>query len=321
MNPLRFRSDGTFTIVQLTDLHIHNFTAPDDRTVETAGLVLDLEKPDLVIYTGDLASGWECPDPRRAVTMAASAATSRNLDFAAVFGNHDDEGGVSRLELFHTLKELPNCRMARGPEDVPGVGNYVLEIRGADETTAAALHCLDSLAYDVTGKKHEKGGKPYAWIPAETGVWHKREVHRLEQSRRKKGLTPMPALAFFHIPVNEYDEVWDTKPCLGRKYETVCPPETNGGFFAALREAGQVLGTFVGHDHINDYEGTLEGIRLCYGRGGGYNSYGKEGWQRGARVIKLTEGVRSFETWIRLADGSREVQPLHQPAGRVLTTD
>lgn len=319
MTPLRFRPDGTFTIVQLTDLHIHNFTAPDDRTVETAGRMLDMEKPDLVIYTGDLASGWECPDPRRAVTYAASAATSRNLDFAAVFGNHDDEGGVSRLELFETLKALPNCRMERGPVDLPGIGNYVLEVQGKDGRTAAALHCLDSLAYDVTGKRNEKGGKPYAWIPAEHGVWHKREVARLEAPRHAKGLPKLPALAFFHIPVNEYDDVWDTKCCLGRKYENVCPPETNGGFFAALREAGQVLGTFVGHDHINDYEGELEGIRLCYGRGGGYNCYGKDGWKKGARVIKLTEGRRSFDTWIRLEDGSLEAQPLHQPAGRVLT--
>ncbi len=321
MNPLRFRHDGTFTIVQLTDLHIHNFTAPDDRTVETAGMILDREKPDLVIYTGDLASGWECTDPRRAVTFAASAATSRNLDFAAVFGNHDDEGGVSRLELYETLRRLPNCRMERGPEDLPGVGNYVLEIMGKDGRTAAALHCIDSLAYDPTGKKNEKGGRPYAWITAEQGAWHKHEVRRLEAGRRAEGLPPLPALAFFHIPVNEYDEVWDTKRCLGRKYETVCPPETNGGFFAALREAGQVLGTFVGHDHINDYEGELEGIRLCYGRGGGYNCYGKDGWQKGARVIRLKEGQRRFDTWIRLADGTLEDQPVHPPAGRVLTAD
>lgn len=321
MNPLRFREDGSFTIVQLTDLHIHNFTAPDDQTVKTAGLVIDQEKPDLVIITGDLASGWECPDPKRAVTLAASTATARNINFAVVFGNHDDEGGISRLELYHTLTELPNCRMVRGPDDLPGIGNYVLEIRGKDETTAAALHCLDSLAYDPTGKKNEKGHRPYAWITAEQGAWHKREVQRLEKDRKAKGLPPMPALAFFHIPVNEYDEVWDTKVCKGRKYESACPPETNGGFFAALREAGQVLGTFVGHDHINDYEGELEGIRLCYGRGGGYNCYGKDGWKKGARVIKLTEGKRSFETWIRLEDGSIENQPLHQPVGRVLTAD
>lgn len=75
-----------------------------------------------------------------------------------------------------------------------------------------------------------------------------------------------------------------------------------------------VRGTFVGHDHINDYWGELHGIRLCYGRATGYNTYGKEGFPRGARIIQLTEGEADFQTWLRLDDGSVVVnQPEHLP--------
>jgi hypothetical protein len=63
---------------------------------------------------------------------------------------------------------------------------------------------------------------------------------------------------------------------------------------------GDVMGTFAGHDHLNDYIGELHGIRLGYGRATGYNTYGKEGFPRGARVIQLFEGERRFDTWIRL---------------------
>ena len=84
-----------------------------------------------------------------------------------------------------------------------------------------------------------------------------------------------------------------------------------------------MLGTFVGHDHINDFMGTLHGIQLCYGRATGYNTYGREGMARGARIIRLTKGVRAFETWLRLEGGQVVTeQPLHVPDGvKTLSAD
>jgi hypothetical protein len=94
----------------------------------------------------------------------------------------------------------------------------------------------------------------------------------------------------------------------------------NSGFFAAMVERGDVMGTFAGHDHINDYEGELYGIRLCYGRGSGHSCYGQDGFQRGARVIRLRQDQRGFDTWVRQDDGSVvDDPPLHQPQGRVLS--
>src|SRR5207237_2497181 len=127
-------------------------------------------------------------------------------------------------------------------------------------------------------------------------------------SARPDADSPLPALAFFHIPLPEYSEVWDFHPCFGHKYEGVFSPVLNSGFFAALWEAGDVMGTFVGHDHVNDFEGTLHGIRLCYGRWGGYSTYGRERLVTGARVIELTEGRRDFRTSIRAEGGAAETE-------------
>ena len=132
-------------------------------------------------------------------------------------------------------------------------------------------------------------------------------------------------MAFFHIPIPEYDEVWDFHICYGAKYEDVCPPKINTGFFAALHEAGDVMGTFVtfvGHEHINDFWGELHGIRLCYGRTTGFNSYGREGFPRGARVIQLHEGQREFKTWLHLENNAIvHEQPEHTPLKRTYTED
>lgn len=83
-------------------------------------------------------------------------------------------------------------------------------------------------------------------------------------------------------------------------------------------EMGDVMGTFVGHDHANDFCSTLHGIRLCYGRATKYVSYidneRNDYFPTGARVIKLQAGAREFDTWIRQNDGSVvHEQPVHYP--------
>ena len=82
-------------------------------------------------------------------------------------------------------------------------------------------------------------------------------------------------------------------------------------------DMGDVMGTFVGHDHSNDYSGVLHGIRLCYGRSTRYVSYvegvRKDKFPTGARVIRITAGERQFETWIRQSDGLIGEMPLHEP--------
>lgn len=118
----------------------------------------------------------------------------------------------------------------------------------------------------------------------------------------------MPALAFFHIPLPEYRVAWETEGVIGVKQEEVADSPVNSGLFAAMKEMGDVMATFVGHDHINDYIAAVDGIYLAYGRGTGYGTYGKEGFPRGARIIELIEGERQFRTWLRLEGGVKEIQ-------------
>jgi Calcineurin-like phosphoesterase len=311
----RFRSDGTFTIVQLTDVHWHNGEPADLQTRALIERVLDAERPDLVALTGDILGGKDVDDPARAYVEAVRPIEERGIPWAAVFGNHDDEASLSRLDLLDVWRAQPHCLSERGPEAITGVGNYVVRVGSAGtDSLAAALYFIDSNSY--SGSKRTQ----YAWIAQDQLAWYLETSRTLR--RQYATANALPALAFFHIPLPEYDEVWDLQVCRGSKYEQVCCPPINSGFFAALVEAGDVMGCFVGHDHINDYEGELSGIRLCYGRGTGDACYGRKGFQRGARVIRLREGERSFSTWVRLADGTVITDSvLHPPAGRVLSVD
>jgi predicted MPP superfamily phosphohydrolase len=303
---LRFRADGAFTIAQFTDLHVQNGEPADAQTVALMADVLDAEQPDLAVLTGDVIDGKHSRDPAAAWRYAVAPLVGRGIPWAAVFGNHDDEGTMTRAELMALQRTLPYCLSQAGPADVSGVGNYVLPVRSAGgEKTAATLYFLDSNSYAET----KIGG--YGWVRRDQIAWYLQTAQALAAAN---GGEPLPALAFFHIPLSEYNEAWDLHVCYGHKFEPVCCPLINTGFYAALHEAGDVMGTFVGHDHVNDFEGELYGIRLCYGRATGFNTYGRQGFTRGARLIQLREGVRDFRTWLRLEGGEVVTeQPQHEP--------
>ena len=117
-------------------------------------------------------------------------------------------------------------------------------------------------------------------------------------------MKPLPALAFFHIALPEYVAAWRNpdNTHVGRAAEDECPGALNPGMFAAMAECGDVMGTFVGHDHDIDYVVAEKGIALGYGRFSGddttYNNL-----RPGVRILVLTEGERGFETWIHERDG------------------
>lgn len=296
---LYFKSDGLFRIVQLTDLHITNEGDEDRKTLSLVEKILEWEKPDLAVLTGDIIEGKRCEDPAKSWLAAVRPLERRGIPWAAVFGNHDDEGSLTRSDLMRLQRSCEHCLSEYGPEDIPGVGNYTLSIwNNPSDTIGAALYLLDSNSYARDGLEG------YGWIEKEQIEWYLSTAEHIADQAQAlhPDNGPVPALAFFHIPLPEYDDVWNIGNCKGEKNEAVCPPSINTGMFEAFDKAGDVMGVFVGHEHINDYEGDLNGIRLCYGRGGGYGTYGKKGFRKGARIIEISSGVREFKSWVRLDD-------------------
>ncbi|WP_152395284.1 metallophosphoesterase family protein [Paenibacillus guangzhouensis] len=301
MTTLQFREDRTFKIVQFTDIHIQRRDAKDEQTCALIGQIVDAEQPDLVVFTGDVIEAHHCGDHQlESFQMAVQVVEERQVPWTVVFGNHDTEVNITREQLMAHAMKNPNCLAVPGPASIAGVGNYCLEVLNAQGTPAALLYHLDSGS--VSTVAHVDG---YGWIDRSQIAWYEQESRAYTA---KNGGTPLPALAFFHIPLQEYVTAWEQGDTVGDRFEQVCCPRINTGLFAAMVEMGDVMGTFVGHDHTNDYISTLHRIQLCYGRKTGYNSYSREGFLKGARVIQLEEGSREFKTWMRLEDGSVIVQ-------------
>jgi 3',5'-cyclic AMP phosphodiesterase CpdA len=316
---LRYKDDGKFKIVQFTDTHWKNGLEDDQKTRNLMETILDIEKPDFVAFTGDDSyigtrsnpSTKAQDDPLAEYRELLVPVIERGIPWASAFGNHDVENlPITREDMIKVRMEYETCHNEVGPTDIGGVGNFVIKIKGSgDNKDAGLLYFFDS----GTDSDLPMGG--YAYITHRQVRWYLEQSEKFTQKNNRK---PLPALAFFHIPLPEYDEVWDYHICYGQKNERVCSPKINTGLFSAMLVSGDVMGVFVGHDHTNDYYGDLYGIKLCYGRGSGHGGYGKEGFLRGARVIEMLEGQRDFNTWIRLEDGSLTDKPeIHEPIGPI----
>lgn len=292
---LRFGANRRFKIVQFTDIHWKDESPHEPRLLAIMGAVLDREKPDLVVLTGD-----SIHSPARSLEGCRTVAApmiERGIPWAPILGNHDDEGDASRDEIAACFESLPLSLMERGPEVLGGCGNYALDVLGAGaDQPAARLYFFDSGTYSPL-KSRGVGG--YAWITREQIRW-------FESARCGRDV---PSLAFLHIPLPEFLAAWEGGAAVGQKNETVCAPELNSGLFAALVESGTVLGAFAGHDHDNDFAARLHEITLCCGRALGLDSYGS--LARGARVIELAEGAADFESWVREESGAEACRFSH----------
>lgn len=128
--------------------------------------------------------------------------------------------------------------------------------------------------------------KTYGCIDKAQIEWYKQK----SESMTHENGTKIQGLGFFHIPIPEFMSVWNYHLTYGNKGEKVCCPTVNSGAFDQFKPTGNIKGLFCGHDHVNDYGGTYQGIELVYGRKTGAGSYGPDGL-KGGRVIKLKESL------------------------------
>lgn len=290
---LQFNANGKFKIVQFTDTHYIYQDERSEITLERIKEVMDTEKPDFVILTGDVIYGKPAEESYRTVLDLISL---YKVPFGVVFGNHDDEQGLSKEQLMEIIESYP-YNLTRCEQEVSGHANYILPVKSSDGLrNSAILYCLDSHSYSQI-----QGIGGYDFIHFDQIQWYRQESEKL---CKENGGKPLQAYAFFHIALPEFHEAVmnENSVMVGTRMETVCSPQINSGMFAAMKEMGDVKAVFVGHDHDNDYAVYWKGILLAYGRYTGGNTVYNH-LPNGARVIELNQDGETFDTWIRLANG------------------
>ena len=96
--PLRFSDDGTFRIVQFTDTHLcaGEWLPESEKTFARISRVIATERPDLVVFTGDVVTGRPAEGLWRRLLDTLQRC---GAPFCIVLGNHDAEQDLSRQEI------------------------------------------------------------------------------------------------------------------------------------------------------------------------------------------------------------------------------
>ncbi len=287
---IRFNADGKLKIAQLTDTHL-SWTEPGEyeKTYKQLCSVLDTEKPDIVIFTGDVVTGDG--GGAEALEKFFSAIDERNIPFISLYGNHDRERDLSEWDLAEAVCKHPMSlnTMTNGYLD-----DIALPVMSADgKKVAAVFYCIDSNDYSQVPECYD-----YAWIAHSQIEWYE---HQSKAFSKANGNIPVPSYAFFHIPLIEFTDAYEDNCVSGTRMEDECPGELNSGLFTAFLENQDVHGVFCGHDHDNDYIASKGNVALVYGRfSGDHTTY--TDLEKGIRIIELTEGDYGFHTWIRQRD-------------------
>lgn len=312
---LHFKN-GIFKIMQITDIQ-EDYPVNSD-TIKLISLALDREKPDLVVLTGDQIQAYSAcyrkdgeKKMREVINSFITPIEERGIPFCMTFGNHDDDGPVSK-DTQIAIYSSYSCSRFGTPRCDDDKGTYSLQIfDSAKKKEIFNLYLIDS------NKKEPDGA--YSPVKKEQIEWYRKERDKLYE---KCGYY-LPSFVFQHIPVPEYyyglikcpkkekgsveafksrkNTFWklDEKTLSdgGFMHESPAVPEINNGEFDSIKEKGDVLGLFVGHDHINSYITSFNGVDLGYCQGAGFNTYGP-GDKRGVRVYTLKENdIRNYKSY------------------------
>ena len=305
---LKFRN-GNFRIMQIADIQEQHRISPN--TLRLINAALDEARPDLVVLTGDQLKGYSPnligsrgkENVKEVISRILEPMAMRNIPVAATFGNHDDQCGISNSEQFEIYKLCP-AFVYSDAASLGDEGTYCLSVEDK-----YLIYLFDTHAKDGHGG---------------FGALHKNQIEwyrNIRDSYEEKYGSPLPSMAFQHIPTPEFFDVLKKvrpfKPGSIRAYgthkntwyeldphnsgindfmrESPASSNINSGEVDAFLEKKEMKALFVGHDHNCSFVSKYKDIYLGFTQGCGFSVYGPN-LDRGVRCIDLKPDG-SFDTF------------------------
>ena len=284
MTTLTKKHGKDFKILNITDTQLSN-TEWSEGHAHRAILEYTLKElvervnPDLITVSGDLS--WAGHD--HAYDMVAHLIDSFGIPWAPVWGNHDNQNGAEYIDSIATkYMTYPYCIYEKGDPKL-GNGNYVISIE-EDGVPVEAVLMMDS--HDRLPYTHSDGETKLEWakLTPEQAEWVKSELDAL----KKRGCKD--ATLVMHIPIYAYrlassaayksgidlksvtpdmaegTECWNDgyTDSVGVQYETVGSYPADDGMLEAFKDTGIIKHIVAGHEHVNNFIITYDGIKLIY---------------------------------------------------------
>lgn len=275
-------SGETFCILQLTDIHLRQYTRGTFSAAKNIRKMIRRQKPDLVVVTGDFTAA---EDNRRDTKWLIHLLDSVGVPWTVTLGNHDSQGKYDRNYIGDLLENSRHGLFRKGPASVPGVGNFVITLCH-NGCVKGALFFLDShTSFVLNGLEYEALSKTQIdWY-----TWAVRGLRTLN----KGCAAPVPSLLFQHIPLPEFQAAWENGEVLFGVMgeDKVYAPDENTGMFAAVCALKSTKGIFVGHDHANTFCSRYQGVLLGYGVQTRFTKSAAEGKYAASRILFSETGA------------------------------
>lgn len=253
-------------ILLIADVHNRPLVSKfaHDLTLKRLKKAIENIECDMIVFLGDIVHGpdFKEVDAPYEKYLREVLDLTKNIPFATVFGNHDDECNITKNEILDIVKSYDNS--------LTKSDNYCVEMNG------------ETLLFIDSGSYYQGEGSYYDVVSQDV------IDSSLEMIKDKK------AILFQHIIVPDIidclDEYNSFRPfCVtgdkkwvkfkrkikhtGFMGERPCPPNINTGELKQLSPC--LKGSVFGHDHKNDFELELMGVKLIQCAGSGSNCYDK----------------------------------------------
>lgn len=331
-----------FVILTLADIQVHDlFRLKKDRVIyKTIEGAIASSRPDLIVLLGDNCWGYS----RQCYKKLVEIMDGFGLPWAPIFGNHDCEGNADLAYLSNIMEQSKYCLFRQGPRNLPGVGNYAINILEKDKIIHT-LFLFDTGTWKITYDENKvtylkaddfmKEKMPAFYVEKESNGPHEGETlvggswgtisyqqidyykWLLEGITEVNGKQPLSSM-YIHIPLYEYNEgyfEWVKGGCdpdkgFGEVNEKICSPALSCGMFDAIVEEGSTKDVIAGHDHENNLSVLYRGVRLSYGMKCADECSWREYMSGGSVLTVHSDGKTDFKHVFVRPNGLRHGQGL-----------
>jgi hypothetical protein len=235
----------------------------------------------------------------RALDKLLRPVESRGIPFAMVYGNHDDMNLLTKEEQIEIYRSYDCCLPMNTDDKRVDCDTYVITITDDSGKVCWAVYMFDSAWQD---KDRER--KCHCEIKPQTVEWFRETSEKLKSAN---GGVPVPAIALMHIPLpavyrllkecppdtdgavlcdDGVTRVLDTDKASGLMGEAPSVLTTDSGLFDAMTDISGVKAVVFGHDHVNCFEGKVDGIDFLQTGAASFRCYGNIK-TKGVRIIDL----------------------------------
>ncbi len=312
-------SDRPIRIAQFADLHFgkegssyHNNR--EERTKAYMQYIVDTEKPDLIVCSGDNIMSTGLTGLKEFVALMESY----QIPWTFVFGNHDAEGTTVGYNKASLSTYLSTCDAKYLLYDSGYVeasenryGNFSISVLNSDGTKlVGAILLMDSGTYNGAISSYES-------ITEGQIQWYKNEIDKLNALYTGEGV--MPSVVFAHIQLPEYFEAFKSARLgngasfiIEQKLDPVSiagiksggPTNENTGFFSAMKEKESTVAFFCGHAHTLDFQVKMDDIVLGFGPQTGFSTLFENNDMPRKSYIYCFDENFDFTTNICVEDGN-----------------